>query len=334
MRVQPVDHPGNTRRITRLDDVTRKIAEPKITPVRSDMLAKVDARVLRSSPEPADAPILEEPTGDEGKVPGVIRLLEAGHFKGVADVRLRINFFDELSARAQAAAVPVVERESSELLTAITAKVDELVTALAVDDEVQEAVAGLVEGFNAAVQAAVDEATSGGAIQTEGLITAIQAAFEVLKERLTELLDASLTEPQPPVDRDVTPPDPAVDRSRLSSRDTKADRAAPGEPVDDRLSATDATRITLQSDGDLVRPDEPLDTPDGATDDPALTLDDAVTLLTDAFQEALSALLASINQAAQLPDPSPPSGNGVAYDKFLAIYNDLRDTALTLDEQV
>ncbi len=34
------------------------------------------------------------------KVPGVIRLLEAGHFKGVADVRLRINFHDQLEQRA------------------------------------------------------------------------------------------------------------------------------------------------------------------------------------------------------------------------------------------
>ena len=34
----------------------------------------------------------------ETKVRGVIRLLQQGHFKGVADVRLRINFFDELSA--------------------------------------------------------------------------------------------------------------------------------------------------------------------------------------------------------------------------------------------
>lgn len=333
MRVQPVDHPGNARCITRLDDVTRKIAEPKITPVRADTLAKVDARVLRGSPEPADVPISEGPSGDEGKVPGVIRLLEAGHFKGVADVRLRINFFDELSARAQAAAVPVVERESGELLTAITAKVDELVTALAVDDEAQEAVAGLVEEFNAAVQAAVDEATSGGAIQTEGLTAAIQAAFEVLRERLTELLDASLTEPELPVGRDVTPPDPAVDRSRLSVRDTKADRSAPVEPVDDRLSATGATRITLLNDADPIRPVEPLDIPDGATDDPALTLDDAIALLTNAFQEALSALLASINQAAQLPNPSPPSGNGVAYDKFLAIYNNLRGLTPALDER-
>ncbi len=333
MKVQPVDHPGNARGIARLDDVARKIAEAKITPVRADALERIDAHVLRSSPASADAPISEEPTGDEGKVPGVIRLLEAGHFKGVADVRLRINFFEQLSARAQAAAVPVVERESAELAAAVTAKVDELVTALAADDEAQEAVVELVEEFNTAVQTAVNEATSGDAIQTDALTAAIQAAFEVLKERLTELLDSSLSEPELPGGRNVTPPDPAVDRSGLSAGDAKADRSAAGELIDDRLSATGATRTTRQSDADPIQPVGPLDTPDDAADDPALTLDEAIALWTDAFQEALSGLLASINQAVGLPDPSPPSGNGVAYDKFLAIYNNLRGLTPALDER-
>jgi hypothetical protein len=38
----------------------------------------------------------------EGKAPrGVLRLLQEGHFKGVADLRLRINFFDQLAAIGQ-----------------------------------------------------------------------------------------------------------------------------------------------------------------------------------------------------------------------------------------
>ncbi len=44
-------------------------------------------------------------TTDE-KVRGVIRLLQDGHFKGVADVRLRLNNFDELSAESLSAVTP------------------------------------------------------------------------------------------------------------------------------------------------------------------------------------------------------------------------------------
>ena len=43
--------------------------------------------------EPASS---EEPVQDARKVPGVVRLIEAGHFKGVADIRLRLNFADYL----------------------------------------------------------------------------------------------------------------------------------------------------------------------------------------------------------------------------------------------
>ena len=333
MRVEPVDHPCNARGITRLDDVTRRIAEPKITPVRASAFAKIDARAIRSSPGSADAPKSREPAGDEGKVPGVIRLLEAGHFKGVADVRLRINFFEQLSARAQAAAVPVVERESAELLAAVNAKVDELMTALAANDETQDAVTRSTEEFTASVQAAVERATSGEAFRTDALTAAIQAAFEVLRERLTELLAVMFTEPELPAGRDVTPPDPVVNRSGLSAGNTKADRSAAGELIDDRFRSRGTTQTTRRSDADPIQPVGPQDIPDDVPNDPGLTLDEAIALLTNAFQEALSVLLASIDQAVGLPDPSPPSGNGVAYDKFLETYNNLRGLTPALDER-
>ncbi len=36
--------------------------------------------------------------GKDEKIKDVVQLLQEGHFKGVADVRLRINFFEELSS--------------------------------------------------------------------------------------------------------------------------------------------------------------------------------------------------------------------------------------------
>jgi len=47
------------------------------------------------------APVDDDPPiADETKKPGVIRLLEAGHFQGAADVRLRLNFYDQLDHAA------------------------------------------------------------------------------------------------------------------------------------------------------------------------------------------------------------------------------------------
>jgi hypothetical protein len=50
--------------------------------------------------EETESPVVEtpDPTQDDAdEARGVIRLLEAGHFKGVADIRLRINFAEELA---------------------------------------------------------------------------------------------------------------------------------------------------------------------------------------------------------------------------------------------
>jgi len=46
---------------------------------------------------------------EDSRAKGVLRLLQEGHFKGVADVRLRINFHEELTAIAHENLVPVVE---------------------------------------------------------------------------------------------------------------------------------------------------------------------------------------------------------------------------------
>ena len=64
----------------------------------------------------------------------------------------------------------------------------------------------------------------------------------------------------------------------------------------------------------------------------ASPLDGALASLTTVFDELLSGLGDSIATALRLPDPSPPSGNGSAYEKFLAMYNSLRGMAPTVNE--
>jgi hypothetical protein len=49
--------------------------------------------------DPLTAPARVETREDAERTRGVIRLLEAGHFRGVADIRLRLNFADALEGR-------------------------------------------------------------------------------------------------------------------------------------------------------------------------------------------------------------------------------------------
>ena len=60
-----------------------------------------DSQVLSDESDSVAQPAAENNIDEDG-AKGVLRLLQEGHFKGVADVRLRINFHDELAAIEQA----------------------------------------------------------------------------------------------------------------------------------------------------------------------------------------------------------------------------------------
>ena len=47
--------------------------------------------------------------------------------------------------------------------------------------------------------------------------------------------------------------------------------------------------------------------------------------LTTIFNTALNELISRLDEIQILPDLSAPASNGRAYDKFLALYNELKD---------
>jgi hypothetical protein len=150
-----------------------------------------------------------EPTGEESngeQEKGVIRLLQEGHFKGVSDVRLRINFFDELAGIETAQKQVATEENVNGIL---------------------ESVGGVVESFLG-----------------ENELTEKQAAG------VSEAHDGFVQEPEP------------------------------WESFIENLQAS--------------------------------------------FTEAMDEFTNELNSASALPELSEPSGNGVAYEKFLAIYNEMR----------
>ncbi len=244
-----------------MEAVGRASVAPAATPPSSDV-EPVDG-VTPAEPKDRDA--------DDGKASGVLRLIEAGHFHGVADVRLRINFFEELSSRAAAAAGPVLAEQSQKLTDAVGAQVDAALKPLTTNEHDAGAIDGMVKDFNGAVATAVGGATSAGSVDSQILSGAIQSAFDEMISRMRELLTA----PAP----DATP------------------------------------------------------TGDVNSGDSGTALDGAIQSLSAAFAEALAKLVDGVTTATSLPDPSPARhGHGSAYDKFLAIYNDLRGVSTIVDQ--
>ncbi len=250
----------------------------------------------------------------EQKTRGVIRLLQEGHFKGVADVRLRINFFDELSGRAAQAALPVLRDGANELVETIKTGVDELIATLELDEEQQEAIGGLAEEFEAAVRAAADELAAQGPGDPDALAAAFRSVFDAFVEQMGSLL-------APP------PVNPEPDEEPIPNGELVPDGAA---PLVEALSVDGGPAPDGVAPLDVAPPADVAPTP-GAEPVP---FEQALAALRAQFDEALSLLLTSINSVTQLPDPSPPHGNGAAYDKFLAMYNELRGLTPEVDEKV
>ena len=325
----------------------------------------------------AQAPSPTEPAHDGEKVPGVIRLLEAGHFQGVADVRLRINFFDELSARNAETTSTVAADEMNGLLETLDANLGELPLGEEVDEETQAAIGELRASFEEAARAAAEEFASNGAADTDALRAAVEGAFADFLGGLTQLLTEPPTEPaepgpeSEPPDEEETPPEelaelPPGDPANLvvgltqllgpppvqqwdpgpeppDEEDTPPEELAevpPGDPAPAAPAGNDQPPATepnvppadsgTEPPADMEGP--PADGSDGVSEpDSTDPIEEAIAAMAAAMRDAIGAMTESIATASILPDPSPPSGNGGAYDKFLAIYNDLRGISPALD---
>lgn len=136
--------------------------------------------------QPGSAPQI----GAQGKANGVIRLLQEGHFRGVADVRLRINFAEQLGGVQAASQSAAAGGDVVALLSAVNTIVGDFLEAGELDESVVEQITAAQTTFNDGVSSLVEQ-FQGGEISESELVESIQLAFDEF--------DASLTGLDPPV---------------------------------------------------------------------------------------------------------------------------------------
>jgi len=206
--------------------------------------------------------VVTSPLDEDGK--GVLRLLQEGHFKGVSDVRLRINFFQQLTAIEAGKLQAVAEEKVNAVLESVGGVVNSFLEG---ENELrEEQTAGVLE-----LQETFVEATSG---YTNEPVTDLNNAFEDFVEALRNLF---------------TPP-----------------------------AQTQAEEIPTDTESN------------GATELPWQTF---IEDLQSAFTTATNQLTQAFAEVQILSELSEPNGNGVAYEKFLSIYNELRGLQTHADEQ-
>ena len=214
------------------------------------------------SPTEPQSDIQNTDDTEDGK--GVLGLLLEGHFKGVSDVRLRINFSEQLNAIEAGKLQAVAEQKVNAVLESVGGVVD---TFLEGENELtEEQTAGVSEFQETFVQA-----VSG---YTNEPVSDLNNAFKDFVEALRNLF-------APPV--------------QTQEENTTTEAEIPNTP-------DLPWQIFIEN------------------------LQSAFTTATDELTQAYA-------EVRILPELSEPNGNGVAYEKFLAIYNELRGLQTPTDGQ-
>jgi hypothetical protein len=170
--------------------VAQAVARPQRGPEKSDPEATSPA------PTPAPSPANNRPrnaisstsSSSEGDLTssgkGVIRNLLAGHYQGVADVRLRINFNEELQVLEYEAQTQAIADQAP----AFSGAMEELFPSTSglesLDSNAQSAIADAEMAFLAATDAVFTDASSAGT-----LLVGLRSAFETLTAALEPAFD-------------------------------------------------------------------------------------------------------------------------------------------------
>jgi hypothetical protein len=259
-----------------------------------------DRNRLRTNEVPDQA--IQPQSGDGPKVKGVVRLLQEGHFKGVADVRLRINHFEELSGLEHESLAQAAEEGLPALLDAVNSQVQFLLDSGELTGEQASGVSEAQALFNTQVEEAVGAFVNGHGIQASALVQDVQSAFDALADALSPLLTAL----EGAVAEAVTAP-----VETKAGTESVVATAVRVETVG-ALEASAATSAAVES--------EPVPTAEAP---PESVLEGYLGDLRASFDTALGQFGSGVAEASTLPPVSEPSGNGKAYAKFAAMYQEL-----------
>ena len=249
----------------------------------------------------------EPPPVEEEELPGVIRHLIEGHYNSVSDLRLRINFADVLAAIEQEQIQAAAAEQINNMLGAIGATIEGLFeTGEATEGAEEEPPEGLVA---TAVEGPAEEPTNGPTEEQSAAVLESQGTF-VLTVDLSK--QEFMTSEAPSQDDLVAGLNDAFDMFV-----TSLNSVFEPEPVEPPSIMT-----TEGTEGDVELEEAPETEPPAES---GFDYQGFIESLTSTFLLAIAELVNTMDAVNILPELSEPNGNGGAYAKFLAIYNELQN---------
>jgi hypothetical protein len=237
-----------------------------------------------------------EATADDGSK-GVIRLLQAGHFNGVADVRLRINFHDQLQQGTAQNAARTFEDAVPGLLDDLAEKTSLLGEQYGLSSQGKE----LVDSFAQEIQALLEEAKTAETPLTTTLAD-MESRFSTFLESLGGAfagLPSFIVEESNPDEEEIAE---LLEDGEALNQDEQPPQQAAAALNEDEMD---------EAGGGLAQPDG------------QAAFKAALQELQTWFSQSLASLQSDAIAAHELPPLSEPRGNGAAYSKFLEIYRNL-----------
>ena len=255
----------------------------------------------------------------DGKADGVIRNLLEGHYKGVADVRLRINHFEKLAAIESAQLKALAEQEVAGLLGVVESGVNNILgssetfTVQAASNGEGETepvnetltVSGLHDEFVGAVNILSEKFMLAETPSINDLVGGIENAFTDFVTFLSGLLVPTEENPTVVVEGEGGQ---AGGSSGISTTETQ-------EPTDSSPEGEQPAGVEIVGG----EPEPPV-----VDVLPQAGYISFIDEFSTAFEAAKDELIEALNGFQLLPELSEPRGNGVAYENFLAIYNQMQ----------
>lgn len=261
--------------------------EPDLNGISQEQLENNGISQTQSTPT---QPVNQEVVENE-KVRGVIRLLQEGHFKGVADIRHRINFFEELSAMENGEIQKVVGEKVPAITDSVNANLEDLLSSDNLSDEQVTSIFEQMEIFTQSVDLIKEDFLNTAQPSKGALISGLSSNFEEFIASLNLVLLPPKTES-------------TDDISTIENLG-----------IEEPITVNPAGEENDEMD-EIIEPDQ--------AEGPETIFQNFILDLRETFAEALNELNSALNDIKILPDLSEPNGNGKAFDKFLTIYNNLQ----------
>lgn len=246
----------------------------------------------------------------QNRAQGAIRLLQEGHFKGVAALRLRINFHDQLSGLEQEAIQATAQESIVDLNLAMQEHIDGMDNEGLIEEESLSQLSEIADSFVSELQNSI----SGNKLDPQQLISGFEQSYESFRTGLQDML--------------LAPGPTPMEEDQVAQTSPTEGTLASLEQSDENHSSSISFQESEQASEETIA-------------SPATTLEDNGTqellnasfdTLDSIFRSQLGSLEERLQEATLLSIPEQPDNEGAAFQKFLSIYQDMQSSAETDNE--